>query len=172
MELEIVMAKKKTARAKRATSTAAEPKLYTLEVYLISGSTITEAFVKKNPVVLRVIQIRGDQTLRDLHDAIFDAFNRFDEHAFEFQFGKKPMDPKGPRYSVFEEPGVGSVDTRIDELGLKIDRCFGYWFDFGDDWWHQIDVAAIDDVVPQGKFPKLVRSEGESPPQYPEEDEV
>ena len=32
-------------------------------------------------------------------------------------------------------------------------------------------ALAIDDVVPKGKFPKLVRSEGDSPLQYPEDDE-
>ena len=25
-----------------------------------------------------------------------------------------------------------------------------HWFDFGDNWWHQIDVLAIDDTVPKG----------------------
>ena len=51
--------------------------LYTLEVFLISGP-ITDKFAKKNPVVSRTIQIRGDQTLEDLHHAIFDAFGRWD----------------------------------------------------------------------------------------------
>jgi hypothetical protein len=28
--------------------------------------------------------------------------------------------------------------TSIAEVGLSIDEAFGYWFDFGDDWWHQM----------------------------------
>ena len=59
---------------------------------------VTEKFAKKNPEISRTIQIRGDQTLEDLHHAIFDAFDRGEEHMYEFQFGKRPMDPKGPRY--------------------------------------------------------------------------
>jgi Plasmid pRiA4b ORF-3-like protein len=47
----------------------------------------------------------------------------------------------------------------------------GYWFDFGDDWWHQINVAAIDDKVPRGKYPKVVKRVGKSPPQYLDEEE-
>ena len=58
-------------------------RLYTLEVFLISGP-ISEKFAKKNPVVSRTIQIRGDQTLEDLHRAIFDAFGRWEEHMYEF----------------------------------------------------------------------------------------
>ncbi len=91
------------ARAKKTAATSGQPaeqgkvRLYTLEVFLLSGP-ITEKFAKKNPVMSRTIQIRGDQTLEDLHHAIFDAFGRSEEHMYEFQFGKGPMDPEGPRY--------------------------------------------------------------------------
>jgi hypothetical protein len=130
-------------------------------------------------VISRTIKIRGDQTLKDLHNAIFDAFGREDEHMYEFQFGKGPMDPKGPRYvlpAAFENPDgernppTGRVDrTTIDSLGLKVGDRFGYWFDFGDDWWHQINVEAIEDKVPRGKFPKVTKKVGKSPPQYAKE---
>src|SRR5271165_6924197 len=99
--------------AKHATSP-----MYTLDVFLLSGP-MTDKFVKKNPVVSRGIQMRGDQTLLDLHRAIFGAFGRWEEHMFEFQFGKGPMDPNAPRYvlpSAFNEdigegnPPVGRVD--------------------------------------------------------------
>jgi hypothetical protein len=153
-------------------------RIYALEVFLISGQ-ITERFAKKNPVVSRTIQIRGDQTLEDLHQAIFEAFGRFDEHMYEFQFGKGPMDPKAPRYVLpgcfkveieEDKPPAGRVDqTTIESLGLKVGRSFGYWFDFGDDWWHQINVDAVDDKAPKGKLPKVIKRVGKSPPQYIEE---
>ncbi len=150
-----------------------------MEVFLLSGP-ITEKFAKKNPVVSRTIQIRGDQTLEDLHVAIFDAYGRWEQHMYEFQFGKGPMDPKGPRYvlpsnyemeSGEKNPPAGHVDqTTIESLNLKVGDRFGYWFDFGDDWWHQINVEAIEDKVPKGKFPKVTKKVGKSPPQYADED--
>jgi hypothetical protein len=174
------------ARTKKAAAASQQPgeqsnmRLYTLEVFLLSGP-ISEKFAKKNPVISRTIQIRGDQTLEDLHHAIFDAFGRWEEHLYEFQFGKGPMDPKGPRYVLpsasqsergEENPPAGRVDTTpIESLGLKVGDRFGYWFDFGDDWWHQINVEAIEDKVPKGKLPKVTRREGKSPPQYADEDE-
>jgi hypothetical protein len=152
--------------------------LYTLEVFIIGGP-ITEKFAKRNPVISRTIQIRGDQTLEDLHYAIFGAFNRWEQHMYEFQFGKGPNDPKSKRY-VLTEAIVGRgrersvagnvAETTIDSLGLKADQAFGYWFDFGDDWWHQINVVAIDDKVPKGKYPKVGKRVGKSPPQYADED--
>jgi hypothetical protein len=119
--------------------------------------------------------------LEDLHHAIFDAYDRWEEHWYEFQFGKGPMDPKGPRYVLpgaseselgGEIPPAGRVDlTTIESLGLKVGRRFGYWFDFGDDWWHQINVAEIKDTVPKGRYPRVIKWQGQSPPQYPPEDE-
>jgi hypothetical protein len=48
--------------------------LDTLEVFLVGGP-VADDFVKKNPVVSRTIQIRADQTLAQLHAAIFEAAN-------------------------------------------------------------------------------------------------
>jgi hypothetical protein len=171
---------------KKTTEKAGQPvekggmRLYTFEVFLMGGR-ISEGFAKKNPVVSRTIQVRGDQTLQDLHDAIFDAFDREEEHMYEFQFGKGPMDPKGPRYVLPNafgiqggepNPPAGRVDTTtIASLGLKAGDRFGYWFDFGDDWWHQINVETIEDTVPRGRFPKVTKRVGKSPPQYPDEDD-
>ncbi|RWX51876.1 pRiA4b ORF-3-like protein [Candidatus Electrothrix marina] len=43
-------------------------------------------------------------------------------------------------------------------------------FDFGDDWWHQINVVSITEPVsaPKGKYPKIIKRKGDSPPQYPD----
>jgi hypothetical protein len=163
-------------------STSTEsPKLYTLEVFIVSGP-ISDAFVEKNPEISRTIQIRGDQTLDDLHHAIFKAFNRFEAHMYEFQFGEGPADPKARRYVLpgpydleLKEGGApaGRTDaTAVGSLQLKKDDAFGYLFDFGDDWWHQINVNAIDDAAPKGTFPKVIKRVGKSPPQYMNYDEV
>jgi hypothetical protein len=162
-------------RTKKAASVTVGPRLYTLDVFVIGGP-VTRKFAKKNPVVCRTIKIRGDQSLQDLHDAVFDALGREEQHAYEFQFGTGPMDPEAKCYvlpGAFEhrpangKPPAGRVDlTTLDSLGLKEGDRFGYWFDFGDDWWHQINVEAIADKVPRGKYPRVSKRVGRSPPQY------
>ncbi len=52
----------------------------------------------------------------------------------------------------------------------KQNESFGYWFDFGDDWWHQIDVVESVAPAPKGKYPKITNRVGASPPQYAEFD--
>jgi len=157
-----------------------DDRLFSLEVCLIGGP-VTEEFADKNPVVSRTIQIRGDQTLEDLHHILFEAFDREDEHMYEFQVGGKgPMDPKTRRYvlpmaleDVFSDkkPAGDVAHTLIGSIGLKVGDAFGYWFDFGDDWWHQINVVSIEDVAPSGSYPRVTKRVGESPPQYVDWDE-
>lgn len=150
--------------------------IYTMEVFIISGP-VSDKFVKKNPVMSRTIEIRGDQTLEKLHEVIFKAFDREDEHLYEFQIGGKgPNDPKARRYGTFGENEAvemaGDVtETTIDTLKFKKDETFGYWFDFGDDWWHQINVIAIEKKTAKGKYPKITDRVGQSPPQYMDIDE-
>ncbi len=153
--------------------------LYTLEVALIGGP-ITEEFIEQNPSVIRTLEIKGSQTLQDLHQIIFKAFDREEEHLHEFQIGgEAPQDPKADRYGPQpmmmplpgEEPVGDVATTTIASLGLAVDEPFGYWFDFGDDWWHQINVVSISDPVPKRKYPRITERMGASPPQYPDLDD-
>ena len=154
--------------------TASHPqqtRLYTFEVYLISGP-ISEEFLAHHPVVSRTIEIRGDQTFKDLHHVLFEAFDREDEHMYEFQIGGRgPQDPNATRYvSDPNDPEGASYagKTPIETVGLQEEQAFGYWFDYGDDWWHQINVLAIRDESPKGRYPKITERTGASPPQYEE----
>jgi len=155
--------------------------LYTLEVYLYDAP-VSEEFAEANPVVSRTIEIRGDQTLAELHCAIFAAFDRWEEHMHEFHLGTGPRDWSRGRYgcrgplglaALFEDdqPTGDSTRTSLNSLGLAPGQTFGYWFDFGDDWYHQIDVAAIGEAVPRRRYPRVVARVGESPPQYMEDEE-
>ena len=152
-------------------SAAAPANLYVLAVYL-KGGPIGKEFANK--VIKRVIEIRGDQTLEQLHQAIFNAYDRWDEHLYEFQLGKRPFDPDGPNYGVVgkdvKKKKYGDASTtKIDDLELKQHRVFGYWFDFGDDWFHQVDVERIARAIPTVSYPRVIKRVGKSPPQYCDE---
>src|SRR5215212_11592707 len=120
---------------------------------------MTESFLEKTRVISRTIQIRGDQTLAELHRAIFDAFNREQEHMYEFQVGGEgPMDPKARRYVLHaaindpsgDKPAGDVKQTTVGSLDLQVNDLFGYWFDFGDDWWHQVDVVVVEEKAARG----------------------
>jgi hypothetical protein len=134
------------------------------------------------PKLSRTIAIRGRDSLEDLHDAIYAAFDRWDEHMWEFQIGgENPFDKNGRRYVlpiVLDEPDwvepaptADAAKTSIASLGLNEGDYLFYWFDFGDDWWHRLDIRSIRPKAKgEHRFPYVLRSVGESPAQYPEDD--
>src|SRR5713101_2085680 len=85
--------------------------IYTLEV-LLSHGPMSQVFARQNPVIARTIQMRGDQSLQDLHHAIFAAFDREEEHLYEFQLGEGPMDPEACRYVLAHAPDDGRGEER------------------------------------------------------------
>lgn len=167
---------RKAAKKSKRDRVNTSNKLYTMCVYLLDGPIAGKYC---GQTISRTIQIRGDQTLEDLHHAIFKAFEREDEHIYEFNLGEGP-DDRSAIYSIqsdnpelsFNQEEAGDVTTTtIDSLGLAVGRAFGYLFDFGDNWLHQINVIAVEEILEKGRYPKTVAREGKSPPQYPDEDE-
>jgi len=43
-----------------------------------------------------------------------------------------------------------------------------YFFDFGDEWWHELTVSKIREAENPKEHPKIARKVGESPEQYPD----
>ena len=89
-------------------------------------------------------------------------------------FGKRPFDTDGPNYGVpdsrqSDERYRDARTTKLDDLGLKPERVFGYWFDFGDDWYHQVQVERIEQAIPTVTYPRVIKRVGKSPPQHAEE---
>jgi len=146
-------------------------KLYELNVYLYSGP-YSEEYAEK--VICRTIEMLGSHTLQDLHALIFMAFDREEEHLWEFQIGGKGLDdPKNKRYGppeLEDDEAMDAGEATLDSLKLKEGQPFGYVFDFGDNWEHQINVVKIGTTDNRMLKPKVVKTVGKAPPQYGDEE--
>jgi hypothetical protein len=144
-----------------------------------SSVFVFKVALKYKKRVWRTIAIRGDQSLEDLHDAIFSAFDRYDYHLYSFYFSSKPTSTSrspvrgahriGCPYSETDEK---TDNTRIDSLPLKLKTRFEYLFDYGDEWWHEITLKEVQPLRGDVKYPQVVESRGDSPAQYPDDEDV
>ena len=133
--------------------------------------------------IWRRIAIRGDQTLDHLHEAIYGAFDRDDEHMYTFYFPiglKKNKNPRMgskwlrdvPNYSCDgDDDGFQIGDPHLNRLKLMPKQVLYYLFDYGDEWWHEIEVESTGGKLESGKYPRVVEKQGKSPPQYENEDD-
>jgi hypothetical protein len=131
--------------------------------------------------VWRRIAMRGDRTLHHLHEAIFLAFDREEEHLYSFYFPKPGARGRDRLRTAVEythsfagEPdpfGEARPDAskaRLDRLHLKAGQKFEYLFDFGDSWWHEITVDGVAVPLAGRGSVSLLERHGASPPQYPD----
>jgi len=112
------------------------------------------------PPIWRRILVRGGMTLGDLHVAIQVAMGWQNGHLHAFDVG-------GEQYG---EPG--SMDDLADENRLTLNRLikmgvsrFGYTYDFGDDWEHEIQIEHAVPPSTATAFPACVAGKRGCPPE-------
>lgn len=152
-------------------------KAYHLKVSIIGRSKL-----------YRTLEVSENHTFDELHDAIFMAFDRYEQHMYSFFITKKetksmpkrlqapeithPMNLEQEMMPGFEKERKSAAETKIRDAGLDEKDIFYYWFDFGDDWWHRIRVEKIMEKTSDDKIIGVVKSVGQAPPQHPEFDDA
>lgn len=134
------------------------------------------------PKVYRIIELSENCTFDDFHEAIFQAFDRYDPHLYSFfltledtanmrriydaQEITHPQNVEDFDFSRSRAKRMSTAETRIGDVDLKEKDVIHYLFDFGDDWWHRVRVQSVDKSTSNKKHVRLVKSVGASPPQY------
>ncbi len=111
---------------------------------------------------VRVIEVKEDFTLRQLHSYIQNIVAFDDDHLYEFYIGKNPNN----------KTKTVSKGTKLNKIYPIIGYKLYYLFDFGDCWLFQIKNSRkrlIEDSAV--KYPRVVKSTGVNPEQYPEYEE-
>lgn len=133
--------------------------------------------------VSRTIEIEGQQTLDELHQAILDAFEWDDPHLYSFFMSNKWGD-RANEYAhpyMLEEPfghepqPKDASRAKIGKLPLMLHQQFMFFFDYGDAHEFSVRLIKINEDAPKGSYPRVITSKGEAPPQYPpreDEDEA
>mgnify|MGYP000961127436 CR=1 FL=1 len=130
--------------------------------YIISVSVATGCY--------RHIKIDSTATLLQLHKAIIDAFEFYDDHLHVFFMDNSAWSDAESYYSdMMEGEDRYTANYTLEKVGLFVGRKFKYIFDFGDEWRFQCKVMKVLDEATES--PEIVRSAGEAPSQYWDEDE-
>jgi hypothetical protein len=142
-------------------------------------STSTHMFrIRLWPKVYREIEIESGKSLYDLAVAIVRAFDFDLDHAFGF-FSKLDghIFDSPVRYELFADLDGDSesrsvkrtkVAQAFPDLGSKLQ----FLFDYGDEWRFRVEVIGLGEKVPKTRYPKILKTVGKAPPQYPDPDEA
>jgi hypothetical protein len=128
----------------------------------------------------RDIEIPASQSLYRFAEAIVAAFGFDFDHAFGFYSGLTPAQlmRKNPRYELFADmgdaaPGVlGVKKTKISQAFPAVGHAMMFLFDYGDDWLFHVKLTATATQLPKVRYPRVIATAGEAPPQYPDADDI
>ena len=118
------------------------------------------------PAIWRSVRLPVTATLGDLHQVIQVLFGWDGDHLHVFRVGRKAYsDP------FFDLEGTADEDDiRVRDAfrtGVKV----GYEYDFGTSWQHEITSQKAFTLDPGQAYPVCVAYQGDSPVEYPEEED-
>lgn len=139
-----------TRRTEPRARTARARTVHTLKVTL-AGS---------RPPIWRRLQVPSAATLQTLHQVLQAVFGWEDYHLWVFET------PSGRYGSTDPELQIRSAAAkRLDQIAPLAKDRFGYTYDFGDNWDHDLLVEAITDPEPGLTYPRCLTGRRACPPE-------
>ncbi|MGA9310062.1 MAG: plasmid pRiA4b ORF-3 family protein [Pseudonocardiaceae bacterium] len=111
------------------------------------------------PPIWRRLQVPSTTSLAELHDIIQAAMGWYDCHLHQFEVN-------GVHYADTEHMLEDTTDeARRTLAAMQAGDRLAYWYDFGDDWWHDIVVESVDRADPALTYPRCVTGRRAAPPE-------
>jgi predicted house-cleaning noncanonical NTP pyrophosphatase (MazG superfamily) len=115
-----------------------------------------------SPMIWRLLLVRGDSTIADLHYTIQIAFGWSDEHLNRFHI-------HGQDYGVYHDGGISfSTDpnqVQLCDFGFRTNERFLYEYDFTDIWRHEVRVEARLAKESKRVYPCCIGGQRQAPPE-------
>jgi hypothetical protein len=132
--------------------------------------------VSLSPKVYREFEILSAKNLYDLAGAIVRIFGFDFDHAFGFYSKLTGNVFSSPvKYELFADMGESKArsvkQTRIVDAFPTVGAKMTFLFDYGDNWQFRIEAIGQNRREPGGKYPRLLKTIGEAPEQYPDVDD-
>lgn len=114
--------------------------------------------------VYRIIEMRATDTLDDLHDEILESYEFDDDHLYSFFMDNKAW--SNNEYCSPRANGRRANKIKLEQLDLSPKQKFLYLYDYGDNWEFEVEFVENGVVESNKKYPRILKSSGESPEQY------
>ena len=117
--------------------------------------------------IFRDIAILSDNTLEDLHNAIFNSFgfDGMEVASFYTCDATWNQEDEIPMFDTGDVPGEQKTmsDYQLSDLLDKQNTKIIYVYDFINMWTFLVELAVIEDQIPGNNYPETIFSHGEMP---------
>ncbi len=105
-----------------------------------------------DPNVWRSIEIAGNQNLDTLHDAIQAAVDFDADHLYSFYMSNQAWD-QGTEFAHPQADARSAAQVNIRDLDLRMQQCFHYLFDYGDEHHFEVQLVDVNQDAPEADYP-------------------
>ena len=143
----------------------------------MAGATTHILRASLRPKLYRDIEIDSGKSLYDLAEGIVGAFDFDLDHAFGFysKLTGHYFDSPSKYELVADLEGESDAKsvkrTKVAQAFPDVGSKMLFLFDYGDQWEFKVEVIGLGEKVPKARYPKVIKSVGTAPPQYPDPDE-
>lgn len=114
------------------------------------------------PPVWRRLQVASSINLRRLHDVIQATMGWTQSHLYEFEIGGVAFGEPSLENDI---PVRSAKSTPLRRVAPDAGATFGYLYDFGDNWEHQIVVEKVLPPEPGVVYPRCLAGRRACPPE-------
>lgn len=112
------------------------------------------------PAVWRRVVLPGHWNLSLVHSAVQVAMGWEDSHLHQFEAGDVRYAPPNPYGGGGEVRREGTA--RLHEVVSQVGDTLSYWYDFGDDWYHDL---VVEQVLPPQPYAQCLDGAHACPPE-------
>ncbi len=105
--------------------------------------------------------------LEYLSTTILDAFDFDHDHLYQFTYKNRFGSLTHVCHPHMDGKPFYTDEILIGDIPLQPGSSMTYLFDFGDNWEFNVKLERIDPVDKKMKKPRVIKSFGEAPEQYP-----
>lgn len=126
--------------------------------------TLTITLDDVEPRIWRRLEVPAEYGFDRLHRALNAAMGWLDLHLHEFEVaGKRYGDDVD--MSAEADATLPEATLVIGDVAKSRHRRFAYWYDFGDDWWHTVEIESVDPALNGVFYPRCTAGAGACPPE-------
>ena len=115
------------------------------------------------PPIWRRVEVKDDITFYELHHVIQIAMGWWNAHLFEFEVGGYMIGTTEDDWDT--ENTLESKEVKLSRLIDTEKMKFGYLYDFGDNWEHEIIVEKISLPEKDKNYPTCIKGKRNCPPE-------
>jgi len=127
--------------------------------------TLKITLLRAKPPIWRRLEVPASYHFGELHVALNVAMGWLDSHLHQFDVGEREYSISDDDIWIDVDPPLPEESVTLTDLVRDGVKRFGYWYDFGDSWHHDVIIEQTGPAAEGVFYPRCVAGRRACPPE-------